>query len=113
MKPAPLQDIQGETKDMTRYLGFAIAAFACALLAAPAGLKAQEQEVVPLDGKSTDNMANDLNAQQLKRVQDEQARMEKEVQEKNAEAMRKYKEEQERNIERWRREQMLLQQGNP
>lgn len=98
---------------MKRYLGYAMAAFAFALLAAPAGLKAQEQEVVPLDGASTDNMANDLNAQQLKRVKDEQARMEKEVADKNAEAMRKFKEEQERNIERWRREQMLLQQGTP
>ena len=98
---------------MTRYVGYAVAALAFALLPAAVAAQTQEQEVVPLDGKSTDNMANDLNAQQLKRVQDEQARMEKEVQEKNAEAMRKYKEEQERNIERWRREQMLLQQGNP
>ena len=98
---------------MTRYLGYAIAAFAFALLAAPVGLRAQEQEFVPLNGKSTDNLANDLNAQQLKRVQEEQARMEKEVADKNAEAMRKFKEEQERNLERWRKEQMMLQQGKP
>jgi hypothetical protein len=92
---------------MTRYLGYAVAALAFALLPAP--LAAQTKEVVPLDGASTDNMANDLNAQQLKRVKDEQARMNKEIEDKNAEAMRKYREENQRNIEQWRKEQMLLQ----
>lgn len=98
---------------MKRYLGYATAVFAFALLAAPVALKAQEQEVVPLDGESTDNMANDLNAQQLKRVQEEQAQMEREVEEKNAEAMRKFREEQERNLERWRKEQMMLHGETP
>jgi hypothetical protein len=96
---------------MTRYLAYACAVFAVALLAAPAASQAQEQQVVPLNGESTDNMANDLNAQQLKKIQSEQARMEREVEEKNAEAMRKYHEQQERNVERWRKEQMMLEQG--
>ena len=95
---------------MTRYVSYAVAALAFALLPAAVAAQTQEQEVVPLDGKSTDNMANDLNAQQLKRVKDEQAKMNKEVEEKNAEAMRKYREENERLMEQWRKEQMMLQE---
>ena len=95
---------------MKRYVGYAVAGLAFALLPLAATAQTPEQEVVPLDGKSTDNMANDLNAQQLKRVQDEQARMNKDVEDKNAEAMRKYKEENERLMEQWRKEQMMLQQ---
>jgi predicted Holliday junction resolvase-like endonuclease len=53
---------------------------------------------------STDNVANDLNAQQAKKIQQEQDEMNKKVQEENAERMRQWREENAKRIEEWKKE---------
>jgi hypothetical protein len=53
---------------------------------------------------STDNVADDLNAQQAKKVQQEQDEMNKKVEEENAARMRQYEEENARRIEEQKKE---------
>ena len=54
---------------------------------------------------STDNVADDLNAQQAKKVQQEQDEMNKKVEEENAARMRQWQEENAKRIEEWKKEQ--------
>jgi len=54
---------------------------------------------------STDNVADDLNAQQAKKVQQEQDEMNKKVQEENAARMRQWQEENAKRVEEWKKEQ--------
>ena len=53
---------------------------------------------------SSDNVADDLNAQQAKKVQQEQDEMNKKVEEENAAKMRQWREENAKRIEEQKKE---------
>jgi len=85
---------------MNRYFP-AIAVLALALF--PAAALAQGAE--PMNKPSpSDNIANDLNAKSLQKVQQEQEQMKKEVERKNEEAMRKWREQNEERYRQWKKE---------
>ena len=75
---------------------FITAIMALGLLAAGGAVRAAET--------STDNMANDLNAQQAQKLQQQQEEMNKKVEQQNAERMRQWREENEKRIEEWKKE---------
>ena len=75
----------------------AIAALAVGLLAAPIGAAFAAET-------STDNMAEDLNAQQAKKIQQEQDEMNKKVEEENTARMQQWRQENEKRIEEWKKE---------
>lgn len=88
---------------MNRYVP-AIAALAFVVLAAPAAVYAQANPAEPLNKPSSaDDSANDLNAQSLKQVQQEQEKMNKAVEEENARRMEEWRKKNEERYREWKK----------
>ena len=89
---------------MNRYFP-AIAALALVLFALPAAGFAQANPAEPLNKPSpADSSANDLNAQSLQKVQQEQDQMNKAVEEENAKRMEEWRKKNEERYREWQKE---------
>jgi cell division septation protein DedD len=76
--------------------------FYLAIVTLAFGLIVASNGLVRAAETSTDNVANDLNAQQANKIQQEQDEMNKKVQEQNAERMRQWREENAKRIQEWK-----------
>ena len=87
---------------MNRYQ-YAVVIGALILLAGPA-LAVEPNPEALNKASPSDTMADDLNAKQLKKVQEEQERMNKEVEEKNAKAMEEWRKQNEERYREWQKQ---------
>jgi hypothetical protein len=87
---------------MNRYQ-YAAAIAALALLASPALAVEPNPEALNQPSPS-DTMADDLNAKQLRQVEQEQERLKKEIEEKNAKAMEEWRRQNEERYREWKKQ---------
>ncbi len=76
-----------------------------AIVALAFGMLVASNGLVHAAATSTDNVADELNAQQAKKVQQEQDELNKKVEEENAARMRQWQEENAKRLEEWKKEQ--------
>jgi hypothetical protein len=91
---------------MNRYFP-AIALMTLGLIAAPVAGHAQEGSEKLNKPSPSDNSANDLNAQAMKKVQEQQEQMNKAVEEENARRMEEWRKQNELRYEQWKKEHPL------